>query len=889
MSRTCIPAIAFCLAGASVIGSCPAGAQPAEDITVTAAAPARAPSGTVVLGAADIARSGQATLGQLLDELPSFGTQGINAAQNDGGFGEFFVDLRSLNFDRTLVLVDGKRFVLSGIQTDEAVDLNNIPAAFIDHVEVLRDGSQPQYAADAVAGVVNVVLKDQVDGLHLDGYGAGAPAGGSGTADASLVGGRSYAGGHVAFGLDVFSRDPVLQSTRGWAALPIASIEGGQTLFGSPATLGGHAIGPGVDSLALGQGASRPYDPATDFFNPASQRYLQGGLQRATFYVDGDAALSDSISADAELLVTDRRATTLDPAQTLGLTGTARHPDGFVIPAGAPGDPFAVPATLERVVGEAGAQQTTTTGPVWRVLGGLEGTQGRWGWSLSIDHGESLSRYTVDNEIDLTRALQTVGAAPCAAASGCVPSDWFGPGSLSPQALAYVRYTGRSQSSYAETVGQAKASGPVFPLPGGQATLTLGGELRAESGATTVDAVSARGDQAGADAAPTSGSYDTYEAYATLAAPLLRDLWAVHRLDVALAARETATSRYGSFPTLRATIDFVPVAGLHLRAVTGTARRVPAISEAFGGITAAQVAVADPCAAAGGLRANPVVAANCAGQGLGPGFAQASPLIQVESGGDARLHPERAENEMLGATLAPPAAPWLQATVDWYHYRIRDAIDSLADTDPNLIGDACYESAHLSSPLCGLITRISGGGNAGQIGNILGLDENVGTIKTDGLEFGLTVTAPLRRGMQLRLDWQSNWLLDFRLHDTGQPGFTQYAGSFPGLSAGGSYARIRSRATATLERGAWSAQWTGRFTSGARVLDAAGGPDSSSGDVLYQDLEVSRQAGGVTAMLGVDNLLDVRPPTLPDGLTNTSAATYDVVGRLVFARLSYAF
>ena len=156
--------------------------------------------------------------------------------------------------------MDGKRFVPSGIQTDEAVDLNDIPAAFVDHIEVLRDGSQPEYAADAVAGAVNVVWKDQVDGVHLDACGAGAPAGGAGNADVSLVGGRAFSGGHLAFGADVFSRDPVLQGSRGWAAAPIASAGGGQTLFGSTAALGGHAVGAGVDALTLGGGASRAYE-----------------------------------------------------------------------------------------------------------------------------------------------------------------------------------------------------------------------------------------------------------------------------------------------------------------------------------------------------------------------------------------------------------------------------------------------------------------------------------------------------------------------------------------------------------------------------------------------------------------------------------------------------
>lgn len=852
------------------------------------------PASTTVLGATDIARSGAVNIGSLLDQLPAFGSQGVNGAQNDGGFGEYFVDLRNLNFDRTLVLVNGQRFVVSGIQTDEAVDLNDIPTGFVDHIEVQADGTHPQYGPDAVAGVVNVVLKDQIEGIHLDAYGAAAGAGDAGTAEISLTGGHDFADGHIAIGLDAYQRNPVLQSDRAWSADPIASAtftpSGPVILHGSTAAPGGHAVGDGIDSLALGGGRTEPYDAATDYYNPAASRYLQGGLQRETAYVDGDRSINDSISANIELLYTDRAATTLLPPQTLGLTGTSKHPDGFIIPASDPFNPFAAPVTLERVVTEAGAQKTTTSGPVWRILGGLDGVTGTWNWSLSLNHGQSLSQYGTGNEIDLTRALQTAGAADCPAQAGCVPANWFGPGSLSQQALRYIRYTGRSQSDYTESVGDARVTGPVFALPGGRARLTIGTEIRSEAGATTVDSVTAQGDQSTNDAAPTSGGYDTYDAYTVLAAPLLHGVSLAKDLDLSLAARESATSRYGSFPTLRAALDYVPFQGVHFFAVTGTARRPPAISEAFGGVTSSPQPVTDPCSQNSGLRSNPVVNANCRAQGLGPGFTENSPLVDVLSGGNPSLHPEQSENETLGASIEPPAWPWLRMKIDWYDYRITSAIDSLADTDPNLIPDACYESARLSSPLCALISRFAGGGNAGQISTILGRDENVGTIKTDGLDFGLTATKDVGGLGRLTFDWQTNWLLNYRLHTLGEPGFMQYAATFPGLADVGLYARVRSRATADWRAGDWDFAWTGRFISGGRVLGA--GPSdiyAASPCILYQDISLSRQIGKLAVLAGIDNVADTKPPTLVDGQTNTNTSTYDVIGRLVWARVSYVF
>jgi outer membrane receptor protein involved in Fe transport len=882
---TLVAAQAFFRAGSAT-------AQQAEQITVTGPGTKTSAVASTVLNDGAIAQSGVSSLGSLLDQLPAFGSQGVNGAQNDGGFGEYFIDLRNLNFDRTLVLVDGKRFVLSGIQTDEAVDLNNIPLAFIDHVEILRDGTQPQYAADAVAGVVNIVLKDQIEGIRLDSYGGAAGAGDGGTADISLTGGHGFGLSHVSFGLDFLQRDPVLQSDRRWAADPIASATATQSgtalIYGSPATLGGHAMGADVNAMLGRGGVAQPYG-AGDDFNFAPDRYLQGGLQRESAFFDADTALSESVSADIEVLATDRRATTLQPPQTLGLTGTEKHPDGFVVPAGDAFNPFGTAVTLERVVGEAGAQRTVTSGPVWRVLGGLEGMWDSWSWSVSVDHGQSVSHYVTGNEINLTRALQTAGNGVCVAAQGCAAADWFGPGSLSAAALNDIRYTANARSLYRESVALGSLSGLVWHLPAGAATLNLGVEARDEAGSTTVDRVTGAGDQAGNDAAPTSGGYQSYEGFAVLAVPVLRQVPGAERLDVNFAVRGTETSRYGGFPTYRGVMDYVPVQGVHLRASSGVARRPPAISEAFGGITATQEPVSDPCDAANGLRRNRTVNANCLAQGLSAGFTQASPLVQVESGGNPNLRPETSENEEFGVTLDPPAWPWLSASADWYHYRIRDAIDSLEDTDPNVIPDLCYESALLSSPVCRFIARTTGGGNAGQISNILGLDENVGTIKEDGLEFGLTLRAPATRFGKLTLGWQTNWLLDYRLHDVGEAGFTQYAGKIPGLSGVGSYARVRSRMTADWDYGGWRVGWTGRFISGARVLGDPGQPFSKAPGILYQDMEVTRRLGAFTVMAGIDNLADQRPPVLIDGETNTNTSTYDVVGRFVWARLSYVF
>ena len=116
----------------------------------------------------DIKVSGVSTVEELLTQLPSVSLQGISKNDNNGGNGLAFVDLRNLGSSRTLVLVNGRRFVSSGTGTGEAVDLNNVPVALIDRVEVLLDGASAVYGSDAIGGVINIILKRDFEGVQVD-------------------------------------------------------------------------------------------------------------------------------------------------------------------------------------------------------------------------------------------------------------------------------------------------------------------------------------------------------------------------------------------------------------------------------------------------------------------------------------------------------------------------------------------------------------------------------------------------------------------------------------------------------------------------------------------------------------------------------------------------
>jgi outer membrane receptor protein involved in Fe transport len=148
----------------------------------------------------DIAITGKASIGEILLELPGQGS-GLSRNYNNGGSGAVRLDLRNIGSSRNLVLVDGRRWVNSGGGANASVDLNSIPSALVERVEILRDGASAVYGSDAIAGVINIILKDEFEGVEAS-YQTGEYFDGGGQAETmSLTMGASSDKGSFIAGL----------------------------------------------------------------------------------------------------------------------------------------------------------------------------------------------------------------------------------------------------------------------------------------------------------------------------------------------------------------------------------------------------------------------------------------------------------------------------------------------------------------------------------------------------------------------------------------------------------------------------------------------------------------------------------------------------------------
>ena len=326
----------------------------AENIVVTGSrlkqSNATSESPVVIVTAAQIEHTQAQTLEDVLTKLPEIGTSGLYNTTNNGGGGVSCIDLRNLGIERTLVLVDGKRFV-DGLAN--CVDLNNIPLEQVERIEILKDGASTTYGADAIAGVVNIILKKNFSGVvfHANGQ-IGTEHGDDKEGDLSVLAGTNFDHGNFTLGLDYLNQGPVEQKDRPWAQYPTQS----DNPIGNPQTFGSRYNPNGLvfaDSNNISDNA-----PGHTFtINPdgtlgpryrglfPSQRFNFGALQQLAESLEKESITStanydfnDSISGYMQGFFTHKKTgEQLAPQPVTAALPGSGLPDAFVVPEGNPG------------------------------------------------------------------------------------------------------------------------------------------------------------------------------------------------------------------------------------------------------------------------------------------------------------------------------------------------------------------------------------------------------------------------------------------------------------------------------------------------------------------------------------------------------------------------
>ena len=770
------------------------------------------PAPVTILTRQQLQESGKVTIGDFLQMLPEQGNA-PNFQLNNGGAtysadGATRVSLRSLGVTRTLVLVNGRRYVNSGVGASPAVDLNSIPAAAVERIEVLKDGASAIYGSDAIAGVVNVITRKTFNGTEASAqYGAATAAGDARTFDAQVTTGRSGQFGNFLFSVGFFDQGDSWLRDRPWSAqaltwdytakeaqpggssrTPQGTIRLAQTLAGdpSPDCTAGTLCAQLVANNSVNWRKNFIRDPnaplgwrlmtGADAYNFAAENYLTIPSQRIQAYSAGDTRFG-SVRPYYELTYVQRNMQQNAAPMPLnpGDYSLKYSKDSIY-------NPFGVDLSFAgRRLVEFGHREYREELGTFRVVTGVDGTLPEdlgplrgWYWDVSLNYGRTTGTFTTAGALRNSRVADAVGPSmringvprcvrtpgdASTVIAGCVPVNLLGGpnnGSLTADQIAGLSFEGTSRAYDALFDVAANATGELFKLMSDRpVSLAVGYEFRRQSGAQIADPIAAAGDSADFNFTTTQGSFKANEAYAELSLPLLANAPGVRDLEASVAGRFVNYTTFGSNFTYKFGARYRPIDDITVRGTFSTAFRAPTINELYLGNAETAPTVRDPCNFSLAT-VTPELKAQCVAHGApagGSGDSGNQELAHV--GGNANLSAETARIFTSGVVLQPRVMRDLSVTVDYYSMWIDDAVGS---TGLPAILRGCYPGPGGSSfePYCNLITRSPDG----TILFVTDLNKNLAQTRTSGVDFAVRYALPSEIG-RFGLAFDGNWLLKF--------------------------------------------------------------------------------------------------------------------------------
>jgi iron complex outermembrane recepter protein len=909
---------------------------------------------------ADIDRSGEVSVADYLQRLPISGSaigRSNNASGNLGfppdgggiGAGASEIDLRYLTSKRVLVLVDGKRWVRgsSASGVSGAVDLNTIPTAAIERIEVLQDGASPIYGSDAIAGVVNVITKSDFDGFEFETNQAAFDEGDGYTQDYNMSWGAKGERSHTFISVGYARQDPVFAGDRDlskcvvFGATPCnfggsGGVPQGRFIFVDPR---GDFDGDGEDDvldLTLNNGASGAnYDPnnpasgdyhtfgAADRFNFRPFNYLVTPNRRINVFGKAAYDVSDSVELTFTGSFTNRQSHNQAAPNPLFMGFDAGSGnfilDNMFIPADQQYNPFGIDLVSNPADGDPNlvtvARRPLEAGP--RIFdqnvdslmlsaalsGDLQLGERTHYWDVSVNFGRNNASQTGHNIFNARKLALALGPpAECAADPDCVPFNIFGgQGTITPEMLEFVTYTQNDVSEQELNDVALNFSGELFDLPSGAFAYALGFEYRKETGSFTPDSIAQSGETADVPASPTAGEIKVNEAFLELRAPLLADLPAIQRLELSAAVRSSDYDTFGRDEVFKGGLYWRVFNDLSFRANFAEGFRAPNIGELFNTGSRFDSALDDPCDRY--LTLNPGATANCQQLGVPGTFQQQNAQISVQTGGNEDLTPETSDTYTIGLGYSPSwaeNASWIEELtldVNYYNVKLENAIQAL---DAQVQLDNCVQT--LSPVFCDGIER----GPGGAVIRFANQLTNIGRIETEGFDWTFTLSTPEFGFGAMRFTWANTYLAGYKEFTLGENGLVgrELAGIELGSPIRG-YVRYKStlatdwvlRDFVTSLTLRYLSALDGGCTANARAQNLCSDPARNVdelGSRVYADLQVAWNPSlwdqQVQFALGINNVLDKDPPPCRAcDLNNYDGTLYPVPGRYIHARAAIRF
>jgi outer membrane receptor protein involved in Fe transport len=890
-----------------------------EEIVVTGSRIKRrdfnSPSPITTIDREAIAASTEATLEGLLNDMPQV-TPNFGRISNNPGNGKAHINLRGLGPGRTLVMLNARRFAPSGVGS--AVDINNIPQALIERVEIITGGASTVYGSDALAGVVNFITRDDFDGFTVEGSYGISEKGDAAATDINVAWGTNFADGRgnvTLFG-GYYDREELFaaerKSTRfawqeSWDTGTLSKGGSG----GTPASsifFPEYDFGSGYDAVTFNaDGTPRTFIDPDDRYNYQPVNYLQIPMERYSAGLFSTFELDSGFELYLESMFADNSVSAeLAPVPAFGFFDFTSN------------NPSLAAAFFGRRMLEVGSRQIDTENEYWRTAAGIRGTLGgNWDVDAWVTYTKSEEQEFQRNDVSFSRFTQALLMDPATGqcldpSGGCEPVDPFGAGRMSPDAANFIRvpaavnFTERTQKLAAAVI-----TGTLFESWAGPLDVAAGVEWRSDDAFFEADPLLFTGDTLGYRGnAPVSGEESVTEIYAEGILPLYSQAGGAGQLDLEFGGRYARYDLAGGVWTYKLGATWQIINSLRLRVMSQRSVRAPnnlelfqeEFTESFNPVSEPSD---DPCTASEDPIGNGIES-KCIVQGLPAdqlGVFEATPLLPVDfvQGGNPDLIPEEADTFTAGFVISPMSLPSWEFAVDYFDLEMTDEIGEINAFD------ICFDVNNTSDLFCGNIQR----GPTGDITSSTDLVQNRGVFRTSGIDtqvrFNGDMPTWLGGDRGLQLDFSLVWTHVLELENQENPvsSVLDCRGYF-GTPCGSAFAMVpENRVAGGLGistdrlRVALNMQWVDGTENWGKVdhIYFGGNPAllaiPSIGSRFYTDLNVSYDFDdGITAAIGVTNLLGTTPPQMADGSAtgnNTEGGIYDVFGRSYRVSFAYRF
>ncbi|TMN33636.1 TonB-dependent receptor [Pseudoalteromonas sp. S2755] len=876
--------------------------------------------------AEDIKVAGITRVEDLLNDMPAiFADQ--TSGQANGATGTATVNLRNLGTERTLVLVNGRRLP-SGSPVDGGIgaDLNQIPAALVERVDVLTGGSSATYGSDAVAGVVNFIMRDDFEGFQVEYQGSvyqhdndhkdmqralndrgfpvpdGSQWDGD-THDISLTFGANSADGRANITGYATWRDieEVTQDNRDYSACAMNIDATGKRVCGGSGTIPDGRI-TDFDTYDYKVAGTDFVPTAGTVYNYGPLNYFQRPDKRKTFGLLGHYDFNDSHTFYAEFSYMDNRTVAQiapsgsffnqvdiscdNPLLSDSQRNTLCGPGGVANDDGVVEGAFIGKRNVEGGPRQDDIRHTST-----RFVLGVRGEiDDNWTYDAYMNFGNVSYAQTYQNDMSTTRIIRSLqattdddGNVVCKSVVDgsdptCIPWNIFDPANITQEQIDYLtmplfaRGDTRTKQISGYVTGDLTEYGVVVPGTSTGVGVVFGLEHRKESLDFNPDQGFQSGDGAGqgGPVLGVSGEFDVNEFFTEFNVPLIEDSEFADYITLELAYRYSDYSTDKTTNTYKGAFDIRVNDQLGLRTSFQRAVRAGNVRDLFRSAGLGLFNWEDPC---GGD--NPTLTVEqCARTGLDPSKYGSNALINPAgqynsiTGGNPDLEPEKSDTISFGILLSPEAIEGLDIAIDYFDITVEDAIQEIPEAT---IFNQCAINGN--DELCGLINRGSTGSLWLGQDSITAIDTNIGSVETSGIDFDASYRYNLPDDMGLlRFKLIGTWLDKFATQNLPGGDIDDCAGRWDRAVCEYPVPDFKSNFSTT-----WVTPWDANITATYRyVSEVKEFARNDDGQVIdgpvpmtardYVDIAVTWNASdNLQFRGGVNNIFDNTAPLVPNG------------------------